>query len=287
MKLGVVFPQTEIGSDPVAIRDYAQAAEQLGYNHVLVFDHVLGAHVDRFEGRFRPPYNYKTPFHEPFVLFGYLAALTSLELVTGIVILPQRQTALVAKQAAEVDVLTRGRLRLGVGIGWNHVEYEALGQSFRNRGRRIEEQIALMRRLWTEELVDFEGKYHVVKQAGINPLPVQRPIPVWMGGGVDAVLRRIARIADGWFPQFRPGPDASETLDRLRGYIRDAGRKPEDVGIEGRISMFNTPEPEWGAALEGWRGLGATHVAVNTMNAGLASPQAHIDAIRRFKQAAG
>ncbi len=287
MKLGVVFPQTEIGSDPVAIRDYAQAAEQLGYHHVLVFDHVLGAHVDRFEGRFRPPYHYTTPFHEPFVLFGYLAALTSLELVTGIVILPQRQTALVAKQAAEVDVLTRGRLRLGVGIGWNHVEYEALGQSFRNRGRRIEEQIALMRRLWTEELVDFEGKYHVVKQAGINPLPVQRPIPVWMGGGVDAVLRRIARIADGWFPQFRPGPDASETLDRLRGYIRDAGRKPEDVGIEGRISMFNTPEPEWGAALEGWRGLGATHVAVNTMNAGLASPQAHIDAIRRFKQAAG
>ncbi len=287
MKLGVVFPQTEIGSDPAAIRDYAQAAEQLGYHHALVFDHVLGAHPGRFEGRFRPPYSYQTPFHEPFVLFGYLAALTSLELVTGIVILPQRQTALVAKQAAEVDVLTGGRLRLGVGIGWNHVEYEALGQSFRNRGRRIEEQVALLRRLWTEELVDFEGKYHLVKQAGINPLPVQRPIPVWMGGGVDAVLRRVARIADGWFPQFRPGPDAEAALDRLRGYIRDAGRKPEDVGVEGRISLSNTPEPEWGAALAGWRGLGATHVALNTMNAGLASPQAHIDAIRRFREAAG
>ncbi|MDE3095302.1 MAG: LLM class F420-dependent oxidoreductase [Chloroflexota bacterium] len=287
MRLGVVFPQTEIGSDPAAIRDYAQAAEQLGYRHILVFDHVLGAHADRFEGRFRPPYSYQTPFHEPFVLFGYLAALTSLELVTGIVILPQRQTALVAKQAAEVDVLTGGRMRLGVGIGWNHVEYEALGQEFRTRGRRIEEQVALLRRLWTEELVDFAGKYHVVKQAGINPLPVQRPIPVWMGGGVDAVLRRVARIADGWFPQFRPGPDAEATLDRLRGYIRDAGRKPEDVGVEGRISLSNTPEPEWGAALDGWRGLGATHVAVNTMNAGLASPQAHIDAIRRFKEAAG
>ncbi len=287
MKLGVVFPQTEIGAEPSAVRDYAQAAEQLGYHHVLVFDHVLGAHTDRFEGRFRPPYTYQTLFHEPFVLFGYLAALISIELVSGIIILPQRQTALVAKQAAEADVLTGGKLRLGVGIGWNHVEYEALGQNFRNRGRRIEEQIALMRRLWTEELVDFDGKYEHVRQAGINPLPVQRPIPVWMGGGAEPVLRRIARLADGWFPQFRPGPDATATLERLRGLIREAGRQPEDVGIEGRISMFNTPEPEWQAALGGWRDLGATHVAINTMNAGLASPQAHIDAIRRFKEAAG
>ena len=287
MKLGVVFPQTEIGSDPIAIRDYAQAAEQLGYNHVLVFDHVLGAHADRFEGRFRPPYNYRTTFHEPFVLFGYLAALTSLEMVTGIVILPQRQTALVAKQAAEVDVLTRGRMRLGVGIGWNFVEYEALGENFRNRGRRVEEQIALMRRLWTEELVDFEGRYHAVKQAGICPLPVQRPIPVWMGGGADRVLDRIARLADGWFPQFRPGPDAQATIAKLHGLIRAAGRKPEDVGIEGRVSLFNTAEAEWGSALAGWRDLGATHVAVNTMGAQLESPQGHIDAIRRFKQAAG
>lgn len=287
MKLGVVFPQTEIGSDPIAIRDYAQAAEQLGYHHLLVFDHVLGAHADRFEGRFRPPYNYRTTFHEPFVLFGYLAALTSLELVTGIVILPQRQTALVAKQAAEVDVLTGGRMRLGVGIGWNWVEYEALGENFHNRGRRVEEQITLLRRLWTEELVDFDGKYHTVKQAGINPLPVQRPIPVWMGGGAEPVLKRIARIADGWFPQFRPGPDAQATVEKLRGLIRGAGRKPEDVGIEGRVSLFNTPEAEWAGALAGWRELGATHVAVNTMGAGLGSTQAHIEAIRRFKQAAG
>jgi probable F420-dependent oxidoreductase len=286
VKLGVVFPQTEIGSDPSAVRDYAQAAEQLGYDHLLVFDHVLGAHTDRFEGRFRPPYTYQTLFHEPFVLFGYLAALTSIELVTGILILPQRQTALVAKQAAEVDVLTGGKLRLGVGIGWNHVEYEALGENFHNRGRRIEEQIALMRRLWTEELVDFDGKYEHVLQAGINPLPVQRPIPLWMGGGAEPVLRRIARLADGWFPQFRPGADARATLDRLRELIGEAGRQPADVGIEGRISVFNTPEPEWPAALDGWRDLGASHVAINTMNAGLASPQAHIDGIRRFKEAA-
>jgi probable F420-dependent oxidoreductase len=283
MRLGVVFPQSEIGNDPLAIRDYAQAAEQLGYDHVLVFDHVLGAHPDRFE-KFRPPYTYQTPFHEPFVLFGYLAAVTSrLELTTGVIILPQRQTALVAKQAAAVDVLSGGRMRLGVGIGWNHVEYEALGENFRNRGRRVEEQIALMRRLWTEELVDFEGRYDTVRQAGICPLPVQRPIPVWMGGGADAVLRRVARIADGWFPQFQPGPQAAATLETLRGYVREAGRSADAVGIEGRLSMFNTAEEAWHQAIAGWRDLGATHLSFNTMNAGLASPRDHIDAIRRFR----
>ena len=286
MKLGVIFPQTEIGNDPIAIRDYAQAAEQLGYHHLLAFDHVLGAHPDRFG--FRAPYNHQTPFHEPFVLFGYLAGLTtSLELVTGIVILPQRQTALVAKQTAEIDVLTKGRMRLGVGIGWNAVEYEALGENFRNRGRRVEEQVALLRQLWTDELVDFEGKYHKVQQAGINPLPVQRPIPIWMGGGAEPVMKRIARIADGWFPQFSPGPEATETVEQLRGYIREAGRKVEDVGIEGRISQVRTPEDEWGAALEGWRELGASHLSFNTMGVDLASPQGHIDAIRRFKEVAG
>lgn len=286
MKLGVVFPQSEIGNDPIVIRDYAQAAEQLGYDHVLVFDHVLGAHPDRFE-KFRPPYDYRTPFHEPFVLFGYLAAVTTkLELTTGIVILPQRQTALVAKQAAAVDVLSGGRMRLGVGIGWNHVEYEALRENFHNRGRRVEEQIALMRRLWTEELVDFDGRYDNVHQAGICPLPVQRPIPVWMGGGADAVLRRVARIADGWFPQFQPGPRAAETVELLRGYIRDAGRSAGDVGIEGRISLSNTPADAWVATLHGWRDLGATHVSFNTMNAGLASPRDHIDAVRRFREIA-
>lgn len=289
MRIGVVFPQTEIGNDPVAIRDYAQAAEQLGYRHLLVYDHVLGAHPDRFEHLgFRPPYTYQTPFHEPFVLFGYLAGLTTtLELVTGILILPQRQTALVAKQAAEVDVLTKGRLRLGVGVGWNPIEFEVLGEEFTNRGRRIEEQVALLRRLWTDELVDFEGKYYTVRQAGINPLPVQRPIPLWMGGMTEPVLRRTARIADGWFPQFRPGARSAETIERLRGYVRDAGRSVEDVGIEGRINLSNTPEDQWGAALEGWRDMGASHVCFNTMGVDLPSPQGHIDAIRRFKDVAG
>jgi len=288
MKLGVVFPQTEIGNDPAAIRDYAQAAEELGFNHILVFDHVLGAHPERFQQLgFKPPYSYQTPFHEPFVLFGFLAAVTTrIELVTGILILPQRQTALVAKQAAEVDVLTGGRLRLGVGIGWNPVEYEALGENFRNRGRRVEEQVALLRALWTSEIVDFDGRYHQVRRAGINPLPIRRPIPIWMGGMSEPVLRRVARIADGWFPQFRPGPDSTATVERLRTYVRDAGRAVEDVGIEGRISLFNTPEDQWGAALEGWRGMAASHVSVNTMGVQLASPQAHIDAIRRFSETA-
>ena len=287
MKIGITFPQTEIGNDPIVIRDFAQAAESMGYNHLLVFDHVLGAHPDRFEGNFRPPYTNVTPFHEPFVLFGYLAGLTtSIELVTGIIILPQRQTALVAKQAAEVDILSNGRLRLGVGIGWNHVEFEALGENFRNRGRRIEEQIAVMRRLWTEDLVDFEGKYHTIKRASINPLPAQRPIPVWMGGVVDAVLQRIAKIADGWFPQFQPGPQSADTIEKLHGYIRDAGRRVEDVGIEGRIGIYNTPPERFGETLAAWRDLGATHVTLHTLNAKLISPQEHIDAMRRFMDAA-
>ena len=223
------------------------------------------------------------------MLFGYLAAVTTkLELTTGMIILPQRQTALVAKQAAAVDVLSGGRMRLGVGIGWNHVEYEALGENFRNRGRRIEEQIALMRQLWTDELVDFDGQYHTVHQAGICPLPVQRPIPVWMGGGADAVLRRIAKIADGWFPQFQPGPQGAETLERLRGYIRDAGRKRRGRSAsKGGSACTTRRKTKWARALQGWRDLGATHVSFNTMNAGLTSPRAHIDAIRRLRETAG
>src|SRR6267143_1426974 len=192
MKLGVVFPQTEIGSDPAVIRDYAQAAEGAGYDHLLVFDHVLGGKLERFDklGR-RPPYTDESPFHEVFVLFGYLGACTQrLQLVTGIVILPQRQTALVAKQAAAVDVLTRGR--------------------------RVSEQIAVMRKLWTEPVVTFKGSYHHLDRAGLNPLPVQRPIPVWMGGMAEPVLKRVAQISDGWFPQFQPGDEASHTLDRVR-----------------------------------------------------------------------
>jgi probable F420-dependent oxidoreductase len=270
VKLGAIFPQAEIGNDPAAIRDYAQAAEALGYDHLLVYDHVLGTTPERFEGRFQPPYTHETPFHEPFVLFGYLAAITSrIELTTGILVLPQRQTALVAKQAAAVDVLSGGRLRLGVGIGWNFVEYEALGESFRNRGRRVEEQVAVLRKLWKEPLVDFEGRYHRIQQAGINPRPARGEIPVWMGGMADAAVTRIARIADGWFPQFGPDTRGGERIARFREDVRAAGRRLEDVGIEARISLFSTPEGEWERALAAWRSLDVTHLSFNTMRAGL------------------
>ena len=288
MKIGAIFPQLEIGNDPAVIRDYAQAVEAMGFDHILVYDHVLGAHPDRFkdlyDGKFRPPYNHESIFHEPFVLFGYLAALTTrIELATGIIILPQRQAALVAKQAAEVDVLSGGRLRLGVGIGWNHVEYEALGENFRNRGRRVEEQVALLRRLWTEDLVDFDGKYHTIHQAGIQPLPVQRPIPIWMGGMSDAAMRRIARIADGWYPQQQAGPNGQDAVDRIRQYVTEAGRDPASFGIEGRLGLLtSTPEDRWAESLQWWRDIDATHVSLNTMGAKLPSPQAHIDLLRRF-----
>jgi probable F420-dependent oxidoreductase len=285
MRIGVVFPQTEIGSDPLIVRDYAQAAEALGYSHLLAYDHVLGADPDR-PGGWTRPYNVDTLFHEPLVLFGYLAGLTSrIEFVTGILILPQRQTALVAKQTAEVDVLSGGRLRLGVAVGWNAVEYEALGESWETRGRRIGEQISVLRQLWTQGTVDFQGRWHSIPKAGIRPLPIQQPIPIWMGGGSEPVLKRLARLADGWFPQFRPNDPASkDTVARLHGYIRDAGRDPAAVAIEGRINIANSNPMDWSRELEAWRAIGATHLGVNTMSAGLAGPQDHIDAIRYFKE---
>src|SRR6266567_5729783 len=222
MQVGVTFPQTEIGADPGAIRDYAQAVEGLGYKHLVVFDHVLGADPTNRPGW--RGYTQRDMFHEPFVLFGYLAALTHLELVPAVIILPQRQTALVAKQAAEVNILTGGKLRLGVGVGWNQVEYEALGQDFHSRGNRIEEQVALLRLLWTQPVVDFEGKWERVPEAGINPLPVQRPIPIWIGGTADVVLRRTAQIGDGWFPMMPPNEAARIMTEKLRAYTKEAGR---------------------------------------------------------------
>jgi probable F420-dependent oxidoreductase len=285
MQIGVVFPQIEIGSDPMAVRDYAQAAESLGYAHLLVYDHVLGADVRHYPG-WNGPYNHKDMFHEPFVLFGYLAALTQrLELVTAVIILGQRQTALVAKQAAEVDVLTGGRLRLGFGTGWNTVEYEALGENFHNRGRRSEEQIAVLRALWTQEVVDFKGRWHHINHAGLNPLPVQRPIPVWLGGRAEAVIQRVARIGDGWFPQFAPDSQGQETIARLHQYAREAGRDPASIGIEGRINVARRQPDDWRKDAEAWERLGATHLSVNTMGASLRSPQEHINAIRQFKEA--
>ncbi|MGO9874036.1 MAG: LLM class F420-dependent oxidoreductase, partial [Acidimicrobiia bacterium] len=219
MKIGVVFPQTEIGADPGAVRAYVRRVEELGFEHLLAYDHVLGADP-QVHTPWRGPYDVDTTFHEPFVLFGYIAALTSLELVTGIIILPQRQTALVAKQAAEVDLLTGGRFRLGVGLGWNAVEYEALGADFSNRGRRVGEQIEVMRSLWTQRSVTHDGTYEHVTAAGLAPLPVQRPIPVWFGAASEPAYRRAGRLADGWFPQVAPGP----ALDAARAIVDQAAR---------------------------------------------------------------
>ena len=287
MRIGAVFPQTEIGDDPAVIRDYAQAVEGMGFAHILVYDHVLGASTaNRLD--WRGPYTSDTPFHEPFVLFGYLAGLTqSVELVTGVLILPQRQTVLVAKQAAEVDVLSGGRMRLGVGVGWNAVEYEGLNENFNNRGARSEEQIKVLRALWTEPVVTFKGRWHTIEAAGIKPLPVQRPIPIWIGGSVEATLERVARLGDGWFPQMPPNDRAKEMIDLLHRHVEAAGRSMNDIGIEARLSISQTPEAEWKRYAEGWRDLGATHLTINTMGNRFTSVQQHLDALRRVKEALG
>jgi probable F420-dependent oxidoreductase len=287
MRYGVIFPQTEIGPDPGGVRAFAEAAEGLGYDHLVVYDHVLGADIS---GRpdWPGPYTHKSLFHEPFVLFGYLAAVTQrLELVTGILILAQRQTALVAKQAAEVDVLSGGRLRLGIGIGWNEVEYEALGENFHNRGKRSEEQVEVLRALWSQEVVTYEGKWHRIPAAGINPLPMQRPIPIWFGGGrTEAVVRRIARLADGWFPQRQPDQQGQEALEQLRQFAREEGRDPASIGIETRVRASDGIETALGQVKE-WQRMGATHLGINTMGAGFRTVDEHISAIRAFKEGLG
>ncbi|MBN1250464.1 MAG: LLM class F420-dependent oxidoreductase [Anaerolineae bacterium] len=287
MKLGVVFPQTEIGAEAAAVRHYATTAEELGFDYLLAFEHVVGANPDRPGPWQRGPYDYESMFHEPMVLFGYLAAITTrIELATGILILPQRQTVLVAKQAAEIDVLSGGRLRLGVGVGWNSVEYEALGQDFQTRGKRQAEQVALLRKLWTERLVDFSGGFDHVPDAGIHPLPIQRPIPIWFGGGADATLRRMARLGDGWMPNLsQPLDQLPARLEALRGYIRAAGRDPAAFGVDVRIDMDRTSEEDWPMMLVRLADLGVTHVCINTMGNGL-DLDGHLDVVARFHDVA-
>jgi probable F420-dependent oxidoreductase len=285
MRLGVVFPQTEIGADPGGVREFAQAVQEIGYDHLLAYDHVLGADVSN-----RPdwpgPYTAEHQFHEICVLFGYLAAIVpGLELVTGVLVLPQRQTALVAKQAAEIDILTGGRFRLGVGLGWNYVEFEALGENFHNRGRRAEEQIEVLRRLWTDPVVNFEGRYHRIPSAGIKPPPVQQPIPIWIGGSAEAAIKRAAGLADGFFPQRPLQGDWALTMDRFRGWVEEAGRSPDEIGIEWRIDVSGGTPEDWRAEAEERQALGATHMSVTTMRGGLAGADAHIGRIRETAEA--
>ena len=274
MQIGAVYPQTELPLDPATVRAYAHGVEELGYSHILVYDHVVGADPAAYPG-WNGPYDVHTTFHEPFVLFGFLAALTRLELVTGIVIAPQRQTALLAKQAAEVDILTEGRFRLGLGVGWNRVEYETLGQDFGSRGRRQEEQIGLLRRFWTETAVDHDGPSDRVKGAGIAPLPIQRPIPIWLGGGSTATLRRIGRLADGWFPLIPPDQRLDEAQAAITAAAEEAGRDPRSIAMEGRIRSGD----EVARHIEQWRQAGATHLTVDTMRAGHDGVAAHLGAL--------
>ena len=287
-RYGVVFPQTSIGTDPTAVRDFAQAVEELGYDHILVYDHVLGAGADSRPG-WSGTYRHTDMFHEVFVLFGYLAAVTArVELATGILILPQRQTALVAKQAATLDVLSGGRFRLGVGVGWNSVEYEALGRDFTDRGRRADEQVDVLKRLWTRELVTYEGKWHRITDAGLNPMPVQRPIPLWFGGIADPVLRRIGRLGDGWIvPSYDRSPLERHhaALAQIRSQAREAGRDPGEIGVE-KVFGFTTGWPaDWARVVRAWELFGATHVSISTMeDPKFDSLDAHIDAIRQFRE---
>lgn len=285
MQIGVVFPQTEIGADAGAVRAYGEHVEGLGYAHLLAYDHVVGADP-RVHAGWNGPYDMHDTFHEPLVTFGYLAAVTTtVELVTGVVILPQRQTVLVAKQAAEVDLLSGGRLRLGIGLGWNRVEYEALGEDFSTRGRRCDEQVELMRRLWTEPSVTFAGRYHTVKGAGIAPPPIQRPIPVWFGAATPRAFRRAGRLGEGWFPMVEPGPELEQARREVAQAATEAGRDPADLGMQGQVSWDGSAESLAGG-FGMWAQAGASHVSVNTMNAGLASVDEHLNVLRTIAEIA-
>ena len=295
MQVGAIFPQTEIATDLGAIRTFVQAVEDMGYGHMFIADHVLGADTRYHHHPSLARYSYRSVVHEPLTLMAYMAALTTrLILATGILILPQRQTALVAKQAAEVDVLSGGRVRLGIGVGWNAVEYEALGQDFHTRGRRSAEQIAVLRALWTQEVVDFHGIWHHITHAGLNPLPVQRPIPIWLGVGSsqtqrppDMVLRRVAHLADGWSPNIPTNEEGQAIVDRVHDYAKAAGRDPSQLSLEGRVRIGGTPPADWIKQVQAWQSLGATHIIAEARGGGLTFPDEHIATLRQFKEVVG
>lgn len=300
MKIGALFPQFEIGTDPVAIRSFAQVADELGYTHLTAFDQIIGLNKAS-----RPNWTYvhdaEDMFHEIFVLFGYLAAVTSrIDFVTGVLVLPMRGTALVAKQAAEVDLLSGGRLRLGVGVGVKPEEFEACGEEFGNRGKRMDEQIDVLRKLWCADLITYAGKYHRIEDGGINPLPVQRPIPIWIGGVSEAAIRRVARLGDGWLPNFQADDTGRRGIEEMRKLALSYGRDPDKIGIEATMTIIDRSVAELKEEVEAWRAIGATHITVNTMPerwveeekrwnkadiGGLSDPKDHIDAIREFRAA--
>jgi len=284
MQLNAFFPTRDIGTDPAKIRDWAQAAQDLGYAYIEVPDHVVGATAR--EG-WTSLYDETNAFHETFVTLGFLAAVTDrIKLSSGILISPQRQTALIAKQAAEVDVLCGGRLRLGIGVGWNHVEYEVLGMDWKTRGARQAEQVEVLRHLWCEDLVSFKGRFHDLREVNILPRPVQRPIPIWFGGASDAVVARAAKLGDGWMPIAAPDAEMEQKLGSLREQLKSHGRDPSKFGLEGWLRMREDDPQRWGAAAEGWRKLGADMVMLYPMYR-IETFDGQIKQLRRFKEVAG
>lgn len=294
MQFGIALPHTEIAADPAALREWAQGVEAIGFDHVRLPDHVLGA-SRKSRPNWTGLYDVETPFYEPLMTIGFLAGVTSrLGFLSSILILPQRPTALVAKQAAIADLFSGGRMRLGVGIGWNEVEYEALGVDFARRGDIYEEQIAVLRELWTKEAVTLDLPYHKIDDAGICPLPVQRPIPIWMGGGIDPanvrpagekVMRRIARLADGWMPVCPPDEQAMAIFETFFGYCREYGRDPSTIGIEVSIRGSAEMRDKWPELVAAWTRMGATHIGFNTMGDGLRGPEQHLRRLEEIREA--
>jgi probable F420-dependent oxidoreductase len=277
LRVGTVFPHA-IGTDPEPIGAFARTIEGAGYDYLLAYDHVVGAHPDRFSGPVggfaRPPYTHVSPTHEVFALFSYLAGITTrLEFVTSVLILPQRETLLVAKQAAEVAILSRGRLRLGVGVGWNFAEYGAMGFDFHTRGERIEEQIALLRTMWSEPLVTFAGRWHDLDRIALNPRP-PHPIPIWIGSGArDVSMRRMARLAAGWFPLLPSTGTLTPALTRLRGYLTEEGRDPASFGLQLSLNVGQGGTDDWRRRRDELRALGGTHLTVSAGGPGVTIPQ--------------
>lgn len=283
VRFGVVFPQTELSSFSRAVRGYISGISALGYEHVMLFEHVMGG--DPTVHDLQGPYTIDDRFHEPFVLMGFLAAISNLELITGLVVLPQRQTALVAKQAAEVDILSQGRLRLGVGIGWNAAEYEALGMDFHTRGARFEEQIGLLRAMWTQRRIDFRGRFHQLTGVGIAPLPEQRPVPIWIGSaGAEVGLRRVGRVGDGFIPELTPGSGLDRQLSIVRDSAERAGRSASDLALLGRVRYGDGDLGRIRREIEGWRQARATHVAIDTIGIGSESVDEHLTALSRVRR---
>ena len=294
VSIGAIFPQTELGTDPAVIRQYVSAIDELGFDHLLIYDHVLGA-----APRHRSRVDISRPLTETFVFFGYVAALAPrLELATSVLVLPQRQTALVAKQAAVVDVLTAGKLRLAIGSGWNELEYCAMNGDWQRRGAMLDEQVELLRRLWSEPIVDFDGDFHTVDGLGLNPMPVQRPIPIWMGGGADVMLRRIGRCADGFMPLPFNDEQRDEQVSTVRKYAAEAGRDPSQIGLEGRIDYGGRSRPPLVPAaarppgeiveeVRHWADLGATHLHVDTRRSDLVGVDAHVRALETMLDLVG